>query len=347
MTVTNEIKPPPATVAVDAMGGDRAPQIIIDGLIEAARLHTTTSFRVFGDAKALTQQLSGIEQIKLINAPHALPSGERPRNALKSDYSETSMAQAFADVAAGKAAAVVSAGDTGAMMALGMRHFGLFDGIGRPAIASIMPTKKNETIVLDLGANLTVGGDNLLQFGILGTVLSETMLAMRAPRIGLLNIGSENSKGPVFLQEADALMRAHPWPGAYMGFVEPYDLAEGAIDVLVCDGYAGNIMLKSIEATTSLVATYTLAAFRETWLSRLAVGFAARPFAKLRRRLDARRYNGAVMAGLTRVCVKSHGGADEVSFAHALELAIDMVQQGYAKRVPELLAVEKPQPEFS
>ncbi len=337
-----EILPPKATLAVDLMGGDHAPHMAVSGLLEAARLHPTVTFLAFGDAAQIEPLLEADpkrrDQIDLRHTPVKLPSAEKPRNALKGEYQDSSLACAIRATGEGEAAAAVSAADTGAIMALGMRYLGLFPGIDRPAVASYMPTLKNEAVFLDLGANLNVGAKNLHQFGILGTALSEAMLAMTHPRVGLLNIGTEDRKGQPYVREADELMRAHSWPGSYVGFVEPDDLIRGEVDVLVCDGYAGNIMLKSIEASATLIGGYTRATFQESWISRLGYAFAGRQFAKLRRRTDPRRYNGAVMAGLQQVCVKSHGGADSVSFTNALELAIDMANNGYRERVPELLA---------
>lgn len=342
MSATAEILPPKSTVAVDAMGGDDAPLMVIEGLAEAARLHPTVTFLVFGDRAQLEPLIAKhpkiAAQLIVRHAPDAIPAGERPRNALKAKFAETSLSLAMQSVAGGEASALISAGDTGVLMALGMKHFGLFEGIDRPGVASFMPTLKNETVMLDLGANLIVGAKILHQFAVLGTALSEAMMAITNPRIGLLNIGSEDSKGLPQVQEAHDLLSQTHWPGSYEGFVEPLDLIEGKVDVLVCDGYAGNIMLKSVEATTNLVGAYTRATFTESFLARIGYFFAARQFAKLRRRIDPRRYNGAVMAGLTQVCVKSHGGADGVSFANAVEMAIDMVNRDYTRRVPELLA---------
>jgi len=341
---TADIRPPDVRLAVDAMGGDGGPPVVVQGLNEAARLHPTAHFLLFGDPAVLAPHLEAhprlTSQVTVREAASTVPSGLKPRNALRADYERSSLALTLEAVANGEASACISAADTGAMMALGMRHLGLFSGIDRPAVASYVPTLRNETVVLDLGANLSVAGKNLLQFGILGTALSETMLAIPEPRVGLLNIGSEETKGPAHIQDAHELMRAHAWAGSYMGFVEPNDLIHGKMDVMVCDGYAGNIFLKSTEATAALVGGYTQATFNESWLSRLGLIFAARQFAKLRQRIDPRRYNGAVMAGLANVCVKSHGGADPISFANALELAIDMVNGGYTRRVPELLETE-------
>ena len=341
MSAPTEILPPKATLAVDLMGGDHAPGMTVAGLLEAARLHPTVTFLAFGDEAKILPLLEADPkrrgQIEVRHTEVKLPSSEKPRNALRSAYEESSLACAIRVTGCGEAAAAVSAADTGAIAALGMRHLCLFAGIDRPAVASYIPTLRNEAVVLDLGANLNVSAKNLYQFGILGTALSEAMLAMTHPRLGLLNIGTEDRKGQSYVREADELMRAHSWPGRYVGFVEPDDLVNGRVDVLVCDGYAGNIMLKSIEASATLIGGYTRATFQESWVSRLGYALAGRQFAKLRRRTDPRRYNGAVMAGLQQVCVKSHGGADSLSFTNALELAIDMASNGYRKRVSELL----------
>ncbi len=341
MSATREILPPSQTVAVDAMGGDHAPGVIVAGVAEAARLHTSVTFLLFGEARQLMPLIAAYPKLadRLLVRPTqgCIPMDEKPSHSLRKHYEQSSLVQAIAALASGSASAVVSAANTGTLMALGIKHLGLIPGISRPAVASYMPTLKNETVVLDLGANLTVKAEHLHQFAILGTALAQTMVSIPHPRIGLLNIGTERTKGPSQVQRAYDLIAAQDWPGSFVGFMEPNDLVEGRCDVLVCDGYGGNIMLKSTEATARLIGAYTRASFQETLLSRLGFALAARQFAKLRRRTDPRRYNGAVMAGLNGVCVKSHGGADSVSFTNALELAIDMVNEGYAASVSALL----------
>ncbi len=341
MSVTREILPPSQTVAVDAMGGDHAPGVIVEGVAEAARLHVSTTFLLFGDVREIGPLIAAYprlaDRMQVRPTEGSIPVDERPSNSLRKRYEQSSLVQAMDALALGTASSVVSAAHTGTLMALGIKYLGLIPGISRPAVASYMPTLKNETVVLDLGANLTVTADYLYQFAILGTALAQTMVSIPHPRIGLLNIGTERTKGLSQVQRAYDLIAAHDWPGSFVGFMEPNDLVEGRCDVLVCDGYGGNIMLKSTEATARLIGAYTRTSFQETVLSRLGFALAARQFAKLRRQTDPRRYNGAVMAGLNGVCVKSHGGADSISFSNALELAIDMVNEGYASRVSALL----------
>lgn len=341
MATTQEILPPKLTLGIDAMGGDQAPAAIVAGVAEAARLHPTVHFILFGDSDALAALVSAhpkiANQLQIRATTAVLPAGEKPTNALRKAYADASLTRTLQATKAGEVSACISAADTGAMLALGMQNLGVLDGIDRPAVASYMPTLKNETVVLDLGANLNVQAKHLHQFGILGSALAEAMLAIPAPRVGLLNIGTESSKGPSHIQQAHALMAAHPWPGSYQGFVEPQGMVQGQVDVLVCDGYSGNIMLKSTEAAATLIGAYIRASFQESLISRLGYALAGRQFAKLRRRTDPRRYNGAVMAGLKHVCIKSHGGADAVSFCNAIELAIDMVNMKYTQRVTELL----------
>lgn len=342
MNAAVQILPPKCTVAVDAMGGDHGPAVVIPGVLLAARLHTSTTFLLFGDPALIEPLLGAADEalrarIEICPASTFFPVGDKPAHALRKAYADSSLALAIKATQEGQADACVTAADTGALMALGMRYLGLHPGIDRPAVASYMPTLKNETVVLDLGANLDVQSKNLLQFGILGTALSEAMLAIPKPRLALLNIGTETTKGKSFLQEANTLLQQHDWPGSYLGFMEPEDLVNGRTDVLICDGYAGNILLKTMEATAQLIGEYTRATFKESWLSSLGFALAARQFAKLRRRTDPRRYNGAVMAGLQKICIKSHGGADSLSFTNALELAIDMVHAGYGQRLRQFL----------
>ena len=341
MSATREILPPSQVVAVDAMGGDHSPDVIVAGVAEAARLHSAVTFLLFGESQHLRKLISKFPEVAdriVIRASDVvIPDDEKPSRAMREEYESSSLSKAIIAAALGEAQSVVSAANTGIVMALAMQHIGLIEGISRPAVASYMPTLRNESVVLDLGANLTVKGEHLFQFAILGTALAQTMLAIPNPRIGLLNIGTERTKGPNHIQRGYELIKGNQWPGDFVGFSEPHDLVNGDVDVLVCDGYAGNIMLKSTEATAHLIGAYTKASFKETFLSRLGYMLAARQFAKLRRRTDPRRYNGAVMAGLKKVCVKSHGGADSLSFTAALELSIDMVNEGYATRVSDLL----------
>ena len=215
--------------------------------------------------------------------------------------------QAAAD---GRADSVVSAGNTGALLAISMFAMRMLDGAHRPALASFLPTSRGETVMLDLGANLECDADNLAQFAVMGSVFAQVLLGLDSPKVGLLNVGSEELKGHEELRTAAAWLRRDGSPINFHGFVEGNDIGSGTVDVVVTDGFTGNVALKSIEGTAKLYTSFVRDAFRTSTFAKIGYLFASGAWIKLRKRVDPRRYNGGVFLGLDGICVKSHGGTD-------------------------------------
>jgi phosphate acyltransferase len=241
-------------------------------------------------------------------------------------------------VADGKAHGVVSAGNTGALMAMAKFSLKTLPGIDRPAIASFFPTLRGESVMLDLGANVECDAENLVQFAIMGDAFARTVMCLAQPTVGLLNVGSEDLKGNDAVREASARLRIPTSPVKFHGFIEGNDIAAGTVDVIVTDGFTGNIALKTAEGTSRLFSEFTRAAFQHSFMARIGYLFARNALRKVRERIDPRKYNGAVFLGLNGVAVKSHGGADEFGFSNAIGVAIDMVQNGFLDQIRDELA---------
>jgi glycerol-3-phosphate acyltransferase PlsX len=238
-------------------------------------------------------------------------------------------------VQSGEAAGVVSAGNTGALLAVAMLMLRTLPGIHRPAIAGFFPTLRSESVMLDLGANVECDADNLVQFAIMGNVFARTVLGVLHPTVGILNVGSEELKGHEAVREASAMLRNTAMPGEFHGFVEGDDIAKGTVDVVVTDGFTGNIALKTIEGTAKLYTGFLRESFRTSIMARVGYLLARPAINSLRTRVDPRRYNGAIFLGLNGIAVKSHGGTDAVGFANAIGVAIDMVVHGAIEKIKE------------
>jgi glycerol-3-phosphate acyltransferase PlsX len=240
--------------------------------------------------------------------------------------------------AEGRADTVVSAGNTGALLAISMFTMRMLDGAHRPALASFIPTARGETVMLDLGANIECDADNLAEFAVMGSVFAQALLGLDAPKVGLLNVGSEELKGHEELRQAAAWLRREGAPINFHGFVEGNDIGAGVVDVVVTDGFTGNVALKAIEGTAKLTFQFVGDAFRTSTFAKIGYLFAAGAWKKLRKRVDPRRYNGGVFLGLDGVCVKSHGGTDQLGFAYAIGVARDLVRYEYKSKLVEGLA---------
>jgi glycerol-3-phosphate acyltransferase PlsX len=241
-------------------------------------------------------------------------------------------------VAEGRADCAVSAGNTGALMAMAKIVLKTLPGIERPAMAQFLPTARGETVVLDLGANIECDAENLVQFALMGDAYARAVLGLVKPTIGLLNVGSEELKGNDAVREAHAKLRAGIPGLLYHGFVEGDDIAAGTVDVIVTDGFSGNIALKTAEGVATLVFDFLRSAFRSSLLAQIGYLFAKPALMKLRDRLDPRRHNGAMLVGLTGIVVKSHGGSDALGFANAIGVAHDLRSNGFLERIKEELA---------
>lgn len=320
------------TLALDAMGGDHAPSAVVRGANLALRRHPDTEFLFFGregDLRPLIdrmRKLRGVSQI--VHTDSVVASEEKPSVALRSGR-KSSMRLAIDAVRDGQANAVVSGGNTGALMAMAKFALRTLPGVDRPAISSFFPTLRGETVMLDLGANVVCDARNLVQFAVMGNCFCRSVLGIPEPTYALLNVGSEDMKGGETLQDAAAILRNLSLPGSFVGFVEGDDIAKGTVDVVVTDGFTGNVALKTAEGTATLYSEFLQRTFRSSLLAGLGYLLARPAMHKLRKRVDPRRYNGAVFLGLNGIAVKSHGGTDALGFAHAIGVAVDLARHGF------------------
>lgn len=323
-------------IALDAMGGDHAPQVVIAGADMARQRVPELRFLLYGDQPTLRQWLAPRPQLAALctieHTPERVDPEAKPSQVLRQGRN-TSMRLAVDAVKDGQASAAVSAGNTGALMALSKFVLKTLPGIGRPAIAALMPSRRSETVFLDLGANAECDAADLVQFAVMGEVYARAVLGVTKPTVGLLNIGTEEVKGHDTIREAAAALRASELPIEFRGFVEGTDLTSGKVDVVVTDGFTGNVALKVIEGTVGLYSQFLSEAFRSSSLSKLGYALAKPALQLLRQRLDPRRYNGAMFLGLNGIVVKSHGGTDALGFANAIGVAVDLVQQGTNQRI--------------
>ena len=322
------------------MGGDHAPNAVIDGLELAAIRHPDARFLLVGDESRvgplLARHKRAAAACTLRHAPDVIGSDLKPTAALR--LRNASMRVAIDAVAGGEAEGVVSAGNTGALLALAKIVLKTLPGIDRPAMAAIGPSARGDMVMLDLGANVLCDTRNLVEFAVMGDVFARTVLGLTAPTIGLLNVGSEEQKGDDRVREAAEVLRQSPIAGQFHGFVEGHDIAAGTTDVIVTDGFTGNVALKTGEGALRLIFDLLRQVFTSSLAGKLAYLLVRPGLVRLREWLDPRRYNGAVMLGLNGVVVKSHGGADAEAFAHAVDVAVDMVTHRFNEQIRDGLA---------
>ena len=325
-------------IALDAMGGDHAPDIVVAGADIARERHPDVHYLLFGDAARIEALLAQRPALKAVvevrHTPDVVASDAKPSVALRAGR-QSSMRLAIDSVADGQAACVVSAGNTGALMAMAKFVLKTLPGIDRPAIASFFPTLRGESVMLDLGANTECQPENLVQFAVMGAIFARTVLGLSEPTIGVLNIGSEEVKGNEVVRAAATRLREMPLPGRFHGFVEGNDIATGTVDVIVTDGFTGNVALKTAEGTAKLFTEFLRRSFQSSWLAQIGYLFARGAFKRLKQRTDPRRYNGAMFLGLRGVCVKSHGGTDAIGFANAIGVAYNLAANGFNDRIKE------------
>lgn len=323
------------SLAIDAMGGDHAPDVVLDGIERAADRHRNVRFLLVGDEARLKAGLSTRPKAAAIctvrHAPDAIPGDMKPTAALR--LRRASMRMAIDAVAAGEAEGVISAGNTGALMALAKIVLRTMPEIDRPALAAIGPSARGDVVLLDLGANITYEARNLVEFAVMGDAFARAVLGLTAPSIGLLNVGSEELKGDERIRQAAEILRDSHVGANFHGFVEGHDITAGTVDVVVTDGFTGNVALKTGEGALKLVGTLLRQVFNSSIPARLGYLLARPALDRLREWMDPRRYNGAVLIGLNGVVVKSHGGTDALGFAHALDVAMDMVTHGFNERI--------------
>ena len=331
---------PSFSLAVDAMGGDHAPEVVLDGLELAAERHPHARFLLVGDEARLGALLAlrprAAKACSLRHAPEASSGDMKPTAALR--VRGSSMRVAIDAVAGGEAAGVVSAGNTGALMALAKIVVKTLPEIDRPALAAIGPSARGDVVMLDLGANVQCDARNLVEFAVMGDAFARSVLGLTKPTIGLLNVGSEELKGDERVRQAADTLRDSAFGENFRGFVEGHDITAGTVDVIVTDGFTGNVALKTGEGALKLMRDLLRQVFTSSIPARVGYLLARPALDRLREWMDPRRYNGAVLIGLNGVVVKSHGGTDAIGFAHAVDVAMDMVTHHFNDRIREGLA---------
>ncbi len=324
------------TLSIDAMGGDNAPRMVIDGVEASLARFSDVRFLLFGDENRLKPLFDGRPKAKAASevrhTSDVVTNEEKPGAALRSGR-KSSMRLAIDAVGSGEADGVISAGNTGALMAMAKFVLKTLPGIDRPAIAAYYPTLRGESVMLDLGANVECDAENLVQFAVMGEVFARNVLGLDQPSIGILNVGAEGLKGNEAVKKAAATLQATPLPIKFYGFIEGDDIGAGTVDVVVTDGFTGNIALKTAEGTAKLFGEFLKEALTASPMSKLGAVLASRELRKFKRRVDPRRYNGAMFLGLNGICIKSHGGADAVGFANAIRVAVDLITNSFNENI--------------
>ena len=334
------------TVAIDCMGGDHGPQVTVPAALGFVRDHADVRVILVGLAEGIKPFLgdAAVGRISVRHATEVVSMHESPSLALR-NKKDSSMRVAINLVKQGEADACVSAGNTGALMAMSRFVLKMLPGIERPAICAVLPTLTGHTHVLDLGANVDCSPEHLLQFGIMGASLVAAVEHRERPTVGILNIGQEDIKGNDVVKRAVDLLADSELN--FVGNVEGDGVYKGAADVIVCDGFVGNVALKASEGLAQLLATFLREEFRRNLLTRLVALLALPVLQRFKKRVDHRQYNGATLLGLRGIVVKSHGSADALAFRCALKRAADEARNGVLARISERVAQQQPLQEIA
>jgi len=325
-------------ISIDAMGGDHGPSVIIPALAKVAIRRSDIRFIIYGREELVRPELAKQPRLaavsEFVHCEVSVRMDDKPSQALRHGRWKSSMWKAIEAVKSGTADACVSAGNTGALMAMSKFCLRTMATIDRPAIAALWPTTRGESVVLDVGATIGADAHQLIDFAILGTGMARALFGVERPTVGLLNVGVEEIKGQEEVKEAGRMLReANMASMSYQGFVEGDDIGKGVTDVVVTEGFSGNIALKTAEGTARQIAGYLREAMSRTLMAKIGYIFAKGAFDRLREKMDVRRANGGVFLGLNGIVVKSHGGADEDGFAAAIEMAYDMVRNRLLDRI--------------
>jgi phosphate acyltransferase len=334
--------PQPVRISLDAMGGDHGPSVVVPGAALALERHPNLRFLMYGNERAIAPlverepRLKGAVEIRHTDV--AVSMDDKPSQALRAGRWKSSMWLAIQAVRDGEADAAVSAGNTGALMAMAKICLKTMAHIERPAIAAIWPTLRGESIVLDVGASIGADAVHLLDMAIMGAAMAHIVFDLEKPTVGLLNVGVEEIKGIEIVKEAGRMLREANLPHlAYHGFVEGDDIGKGTVDVVVTEGFTGNIALKTAEGTAKQIGEYLKNAMTRTLAAKVGYLFAKRAFDALRDKMDPRKVNGGVFLGLQGVVIKSHGGTDALGFASAIDIAYDMAHYELMRTIREML----------
>ncbi|PIR34465.1 MAG: phosphate acyltransferase [Alphaproteobacteria bacterium CG11_big_fil_rev_8_21_14_0_20_44_7] len=325
-------------IALDAMGGDNAPASVIKGADIALVSYPQLEFIIFGDKEQVEPLLHKHPKLakksRFIHTDIIVANEEKPSVALRQGKN-SSMALAIDAVKRGDADAVISAGNTGALMAMSKIALRTLPGIDRPAICSLFPTSKGQSVMLDLGANPECSAENLFQFAVMGEAYARAVLGKKDASIGLLNIGSEAGKGIDSVRRAADLLEDTHLPLNFKGFVEGNDIAMGTVDVVVADGFSGNIALKTAEGAGKLCAEYLKRGLTSSIMARCGAVLAKPALKSVFKKIDPRSHNGGMFVGLNGIVVKSHGGTDHIGFANAIEVTVNLVKDKINDRIIE------------
>ena len=339
--------PSKVRIAVDAMGGDIGPPVVIPGAAISLRRHPETEFLLFGNRALIEPELAKQPALKaasrVIHTDVAVRMEDKPSQALRRGRRTSSMWLAIDAVKRGEADAAVSAGNTGALMAMARFNLRTIEGVDRPAITAVWPTLRGESIVLDAGASPGADAKHLATLAVLGSAMARVLFDVERPTVGLLNIGTEEVKGVEEVREAAELLRALNLPHLdFIGFVEGDGIGKGAADVIVTEAFTGNIALKAAEGTARQIGEYLRSAMSRTWRSRIAYLIARDAFTALREKMDPGKGNGGVLLGLNGIVIKSHGGTDAEGFASAVDVGYDMVRYDLLTKINQTLNRDGP-----
>ncbi|MEJ2624575.1 MAG: phosphate acyltransferase PlsX [Pseudolabrys sp.] len=331
-------------IALDAMGGDHGASVVLPGADISLSRHPEIEYLLFGDEAQIAPLLERLPRLKakaqVVHTDVAIRMDDKPSQALRHGRGKSSMWLALDAVRQGDADVAVSAGNTGALMAMARFTLRMLEGIERPAIAALWPTVRGESVVLDVGATIGADEEHLINLAGMGSAMARVLFDVERPTVGLLNVGVEEIKGVEQVREAGRMLReGHYAHFEYHGFVEGDDIGKGTVDVVVTEGFAGNIALKTAEGTARQIAEYLRAAMNRTWMARLGYLCARGAFRTLREKMDPRRSNGGVFLGLNGIVIKSHGGTDSEGFAAAIDIGYDMVRYELLAKIGE--AVER------
>ncbi|MDQ0510800.1 phosphate acyltransferase PlsX [Ancylobacter amanitiformis] len=325
-------------IALDVMGGDHGPDVVLPGAEIALVRHPDIRYLLFGDEARIRPLLAAHPRLakasQIIHTDVVVRMDDKPSQALRHGRRVSSMWKAIDAVRLHEADCAVSAGNTGALMAMAKVNLKTMAGIDRPAIACLWPTMRGESVVLDVGASIGASGQHLVDMAVMGAAMARIVFDIERPTVGLLNVGVEEIKGVEEVKEAGTALRESSHPGlAYHGFVEGDDIGRGTVDVVVTEGFSGNIALKTAEGTAKQVADYLRAAINRSLLAKIGYLLARGAFNALREKLDPRKSNGGVFLGLNGVVIKSHGGTDAEGFASAVDIGYDMVRYQLLSRI--------------
>ena len=322
-------------ISVDAMGGDNSPRVVVEGIALAHKSNPDIKFLLFGDEPKINEEMKKFPALKnfctVVHTEEFVHNEDKPSQVIRNK--NTSMYMAIDAVRKGNAQAVISAGNTGALMAISKMILKTIQKIHRPAICTNIPHKNGMCVMLDLGANTECSAVNLAEFAIIGNILAKHTLEIARPRIALLNIGAEEMKGREEIHQAAKMIKNTHLDLNFIGYIEPHQISEGYADVIVSDGFTGNIALKTMEGTAKLISGMIKETIKKSIIAKIGLPFLLPIVFSLKKRMDPRKYNGAMFVGLNGLSVKSHGGTDALGYSYAINNAAKLVRQNFVQTI--------------